>query len=297
MSGGLRWQSDGRDWPHREASSFVDADGLTFHVQRMGKGPPLLLLHGTGGSSHSWHRIMPILAERYTVIAPDLPLHGFTGGEPVSQRASLAGMVRALVALLEELAISPAAVAGHSAGAAIVLEMARQGKIGRNVPIIGFGAALTPFPGAAAQIFPGLAKLLLLNPFVPKVFSGVSRLGGDPARFLERSTGSRTDPVSLRCYARLFANSHHTRGALAMMAHWDLESFSRNLGEISNPVLLVHGRGDSAVPLGSVEAAAARLANARLEVMGKLGHLAHEETPEDAAAIIARFVGEHARGD
>lgn len=290
MSGALRWDVEGRDWPHREANSFIEADGFTWHVQQMGEGPVLLLLHGTGASSHSWHRVMPLLSRNYTVIAPDLPLHGFTGGDPVSHRASLPAMARAVAALIAALGVEPTALVGHSAGAAIALQMALDGVVDRHTPVVGFNPALTPFPGPAAQIFPGMAKLLLLNPFVPKVFSGVSRLAGDPSRFLERSTGSRTDPVSLRCYARLFASSHHTRGALAMMAHWDLEAFSGRLGDVANPVLLVHTRGDTAVPLGSVEAAAARIPGARLELMGNLGHLAHEEAPDHAAALIESIV-------
>lgn len=292
----LNWERDGRGWPHREHSRFVKADGLQFHVQQMGKGPVLLLLHGTGASSHSWHAVAPLLAAHYTVLAPDLPLHGFTGGDPVSSRAGLQGMVRALAALIDVLEVEPAAIIGHSAGAAIALEMARMGKLSPATPVIGFSPALTPFPGAAAQIFPGLAKLLLLNPFVPKFFSGVSRFSGDPKRFLERSTGSRIDAVSLGCYSRLFSNSHHTRGALAMMAHWDLESFSKGLSDILNPVLLVHGRGDQAVPLGSVEGAAAKLPHVRLDVWENLGHLAHEEAPDRAASVIVQFTKAQIQG-
>lgn len=292
----LDWHREGRQWPLRDQSRFVEADGLSFHVQQMGHGPALLLLHGTGASAHSWHRVMSALSAGYTVVAPDLPLHGFTGGEPVSNRASLPGMVRALSALIEALDVTPAALVGHSAGAAIALEMARLGNLPPDTPIIGFSPALTPFPGAAAQIFPGLAKLLLLNPFVPKVFSQIARYKGDLAGFLEKSTGSKVDARSLECYTTLFGNSHHTRGALAMMAHWDLEGFAMGLPDIASPVLLVHGRGDQAVPLGSVEGAAARLPDAQLDVWDKLGHLAHEEAPERAALAITEFVEKRMQG-
>ncbi|HEX5644463.1 MAG TPA: alpha/beta fold hydrolase BchO [Erythrobacter sp.] len=290
MSRTMRWDSEGRDWPHRAHSRFIRAGGLTWHVQQMGDGPALLLLHGTGASTHSWHRVMPLLAQRFTVIAPDLPLHAFTGGEPVSARASLPAMAHAVAALIEATGIRPAALVGHSAGAAIALQAVLQGAVGQQTRVIGFNPALMPFPGAAAQIFPGMAKMLLLNPLVPRVFAGVAKFAGDPARFLERSTGSRTDPVSLACYGKLFANHHHCRGALAMMAHWDLERFSRRLGDIASPVLLVHSRGDLAVPMDSVEAATARIPGTRLELMGDLGHLAHEEAPELAAGLIADFI-------
>lgn len=66
------------NWPHRDCSQFIEAAGLSWHVQRMGEGPALLLLHGTAAATHSWAGLMPLLARRFTVIAIDLPGHGFT---------------------------------------------------------------------------------------------------------------------------------------------------------------------------------------------------------------------------
>ena len=92
-------------------------------------------------------------------------------------------------------------------------------------------------------------------------------------------------------FSALRASSRATScGVLTMMAHWDLERFSQRLGDVANPVLLVHARGDTAVPLGSVEGAGARIPGARLELMGNLGHLAHEEAPDQAAALIESIV-------
>ena len=52
--------------------------GLRWHVQMMGTGPQVLLLHGAGAATHSWRDVAPLLARDFTVIAPDLPGHGFT---------------------------------------------------------------------------------------------------------------------------------------------------------------------------------------------------------------------------
>jgi len=78
MIGKLVWERDGRDWPNRDASRFVRAGGLRWHVQKTGTGPVLLLVHGTGAATHSWRELAPLLARRFTVIAPDLPGPGFT---------------------------------------------------------------------------------------------------------------------------------------------------------------------------------------------------------------------------
>lgn len=292
MSGPLRWDIEGRDWPHRGASSFVSSGALKWHVQQMGEGPVVLLLHGTGGANHSWRDVMPLLAENFTVIAPDLPGHGFTSGRSPAGM-SLKGMAGAVAALLAELAAEPALIVGHSAGAAIALRMAIDGKT--QAPIIGFNPAIMPFPGLAARLFPALAKVLFVNPFVPRIFARMARVPGETGRFLKRSTGSTIEPLGLRCYQTLFGNSRHCEGALEMMANWDLAALERALPLIANPVLLVHSHGDIAVPLSSVERASRLLPNCRLEVLPKLGHLAHEEAPGQAAGKIAVFAHERIR--
>ena len=82
-------------WPNRESSRFVDCDGLRWHVQRAGRGPDLLLLHGTGSATHSWAGLLPRLATRFRVIAPDLPGHGFTPAprDPVEMADAMAALL------------------------------------------------------------------------------------------------------------------------------------------------------------------------------------------------------------
>ncbi|MFC7690366.1 alpha/beta fold hydrolase [Paeniroseomonas aquatica] len=128
MSDRPQWENDGRDWPNRAASRFVQAGGLRWHVQQAGEGPVLLLVHGTGAATHSWRGLLPLLARRFTVVAPDLPGHGFTTA-PAGGRLSLPYMARALAALLAALGQRPELVAGHSAGAAILARMALDGAI------------------------------------------------------------------------------------------------------------------------------------------------------------------------
>ncbi len=290
MSRPLSWEREGRIWPHREASHFVEADGLRWHVQQMGpdthNAPKLLLLHGTGASVHSWHGLLPLLAERFEIIAPDLPGHAFTTGKPRGG-LTLDGIVDALGCLLDQFELEPDLVVGHSAGAAIAIAWAI--KQASAVPLVGLNPAIMPFRGPAAQVFPAMAKLLLVNPFAPRIFARMAQVPGEAARFLRRSTGSRTDAVSDACYARLFGNHRHARGALEMMANWDLEALKRHLPNVQNPVLLVHSSSDKAIPLSSVKQAATLLPNSQLELVSGAGHLAHEEKPQELASLIADF--------
>ena len=160
MSPPLRWETDGHDWPHRMASRFVTAAGLTWHVQEMGDGPLIVLLHGTGAATHSWRGLMPELAQDHRVIAMDLPGHGFTRGRPAGG-LTLPGMAKAVAGLLNALDAVPALIIGHSAGAAIVLHMVRDGLAAEQV--VGLNPALMPFPGVFAPLLQTLARALVLN--------------------------------------------------------------------------------------------------------------------------------------
>ena len=99
MNARLMWEHDGRDWPNRSASRFIWASGLEWHAQVAGDGPTLLLLHGTGASSHSWRDLFPALAQRFYVVAPDLPGHGFTRASS-SNKYGLEGMAKGVADLL-----------------------------------------------------------------------------------------------------------------------------------------------------------------------------------------------------
>src|ERR1700750_2059038 len=79
-----------------------------------GSGPPLLLLHGIGDTSQAWNRVIPLLASRYTVLAPDLLGHGL----PDKPRAdySISAYACGMRDLLAVLDIDAATVVGHSLG-------------------------------------------------------------------------------------------------------------------------------------------------------------------------------------
>lgn len=282
-----RWTIEGRDWPNRAASGFVDAARLRWHVQQAGSGPVILLLHGTGAATHSWRDVLPILAERFTVVAPDLPGHGFTTGRP-DGGLSMSGMARAVAGLTTALGIAPVAVVGHSAGAAIAARAMLDGAWG-GASLIGLNPALSPFPGLAARLFPAMAKLLFVNPFAPVLLARIARGQGEAGRFLKRATGSRIDAAGVAHYAALFGTPGHCASAITMMAEWDLDTLAADLPRLAAPALLLHGATDVAIPLSSVEAAAGRVPHAKIETMPG-GHLMHEEHPAAVAARISAWM-------
>lgn len=278
----LTLERDGADWPNRASSRMVAAGGLHWHIQIMGDGPTLLLLHGTGASTHSWRDLAPLLAERFHVLAPDLPGHGFTASQG-ARTQSLPGMARAVSALLDTLDASPMIVVGHSAGAAVAARLALDETI-KPRRLIALNGALTPFAGVAGRLLPGLAKALFLNPFVPRYFAWSA--DRDAVKRLLDGTGSTLDARGLALYERLMRNPSHVNAALSMMAHWDLHALNRDLPDLRQPIDFIVAENDRTVPPGGARRLAAQLAQMHVHSVPDLGHLAHEEAP----ALFARLI-------
>ena len=279
----LSWEQEGRDWPNREASRFLEAGGMSWHVQVVGQGPVLLLVHGTGASTHSWRDLLPQLAGRFTVVAPDLPGHAFSG-RPASDRMTLPGMASALADLMRVMDLDPRLAVGHSAGAAVLAQMALDRSIA-PAGLVSLNGALLPIGGLAGQIFSPLAKIFATSSVMPRLFS---RWAND-IEVVERmlgQTGSRLDRTGIDLYRRLARDPGHTAGALAMMANWDLHPLVERLPALPVPLLLVVGSRDGSVPPDDAFRVRALVPGATVRTLKGLGHLAHEETPGPMVSLI-----------
>lgn len=282
----LDWKRDGHDWPNRAFSRFVSAGGLRWHVQWMGTGPTLLLLHGTGAATHSWRDIAPLLAHRFTVIAPDLPGHGFTSAPPYAHM-SLPGMAAAIGALIETLEVAPALAVGHSAGAAILIRLCLEDRIAPR-GLISLNGALLPWRGLPGHVFSPAARLLATNSLVSRLFAWRA---GD-RREVERlvaGTGSTIEPGGIDLYQRLIRHPSHVRATLSMMANWDLTPIERGLPQLKTPLFLVVGEQDLTVSPTDARRIRASLPTAEEISLPGLGHLAHEERPTEVAAVVRRI--------
>lgn len=289
MTDGLRWDFEGRDWPNRESSRFVDAGGLRWHVQQMGSGPVILLAHGTGAATHSWRGLMPRLAQRFTVVAPDLPGHGFTELPPAS-RLSLPGMAESLAALLDALGLHPILAAGHSAGAAIVARMSLDRRLALT-GLMSLNGALLPLRGIPGYVFSPMARLLASSSLVPRLFAWRA---ADPVvvERLVRGTGSTLEAAGLEWYGRLIRSPSHAAAALDMMANWDVRPLARDLPNLKPRLMQVVGTNDLTVPPAEARRVLALLPEAQIVPLVGAGHLAHEERPMEVADLVFRFAEE-----
>ena len=201
----MHWETDGVNWPNRQFSRFVSAGGLRWHVQdfpsladeHKKSAPVILLLHGTGSSSHSWRDVAPLLAQHARVVVIDLPGHAFTS-MPHAAEQSLPGMARHVASLLSSLSIAPTFVVGHSAGAAVAARMILDRTITPKA-LISLNGALLGFSGLAGQFFSPIARLLATLPLVAKFFAWQSMDAATVERLIA-STGSKLDAKGLQLY-------------------------------------------------------------------------------------------------
>jgi magnesium chelatase accessory protein len=275
------------DWPLRAASRSVAAAPHRWHVQVTGQGPDMLLLHGAGASAHSWHRLMSRLEDRFRLIAPDLPGHGYTRSP--RGRTSLPQVARDVARLMDEMEARPRIVVGHSAGGAIALEMARQGLLDLD-RIVVVNGALEDFRGPAGVLFPMMARALAMNPLTGFFLSRGSSVS--QVRNIIGATGSDLDDAALGLYTRLIARRDHVEGTLAMMAQWSLKELNAALPQIRVPTLFVHGARDQAVRIAVAERAAAAMPEATLHTLPGVGHIAQEEAPDRVSEAILDYLGE-----
>ncbi|KQP18265.1 alpha/beta fold hydrolase BchO [Pseudorhodoferax sp. Leaf267] len=270
------------------------AGGLRWHVRRSPATeapdrPLLLLLHGTGSSSRSWDGCAPLLAGRYRMLAPDLPGHGGSSGF-ADGAASLPRMAQALAALLRALDAAPVAVAGHSAGAALMLQLWLDGALPQARTLLSLNGALKPLPGLAGAVFPPLARAMAALPLLPWL---AARAASRPraVQHLVDSTGSRLDAPAVAHYRALLRQPAHVSGALRMMAHWDVgplvPALRRRIAQAPVALLLAAGSADSTVNPRQSERVARQLPGARFRLLPGLGHLAHEEAP----GVVGELLG------
>lgn len=252
----------------------------------------LLLVHGTGGSAHSWAASTAMLAKSFTVISTDLPGHGFTVVPPAVERArdvyTIDGMALALQQLLDALRLQPEVAVGHSAGVPVLLRMAlRRGIAPRR--IVGLCAALVAPPALYVSLIAPIIGTLVESDVVAQSAAKLAA-GTRIIRAMLESTGSTLTPAQLARYEWLCTKPTHVHAALAMMARWDLPTLMRDLATLETPLDVIAGQRDRWVPESPLRRAVARVRGATYRVEDG-GHLLMEERGEEVAKWIGGIEG------
>ena len=270
-------------WPNRSNSEFIKSDNYNWHIQKFGStGKKLLLIHGTGASSHSWYPLIENLNLEFEILCLDLPGHGFTRAL-AKQKKQLMTIVDQIFLLLRNIDFYPNIIMGHSAGAAVAYELAK--KIETKPNTIAINAAFGQFSGLAGVAFPYFAKIAS-STTIPARFLSLLASKEEIVRKLLASTGSIIPELQIKCYQYLFSNTEHVDGTLQMMADWDLGYFLDRLPEETAPIHFLVGDKDTTVPPHISKSWDQSMPNSSLTQFNGLGHLLHEESPSAVSSIL-----------
>jgi 3-oxoadipate enol-lactonase len=240
-------------------------------------GPPVVLLHGLGSSSADWPEQQAALADRYRVVAVDLPGHG---GSPLPDGPlTIEGMARDVAALLVRLELRPAHVLGLSLGACVALRLALEapGRVRSLTLVNPFARVQTTGPWDVARL--GLRLFLLGTAPMNAVAAHVARrlFPWPEQRGLYESAVVSLAATRRRAY---FA-------AMRALARFDARG---QVTAIRHPTLIVAGDRDTSVPLAAKVALAAAIRGARLLVVPASGHATPHDQPDAFNRALLEFL-------
>lgn len=283
--------------PQVQRSSSFDAYEIELHGHQVvyrtaGSGPPLVLVHGMVNSSRHWRAVAERLAERHTVIAPDLIGHG----DSATPRGdySLGAHAAVIRDLLAALGVERATMVGHSLGGGIAMVYFWQfpERVERLALVSsgGLGPEVSPLLRSAA--LPG-ARALLAAAADPRVTSALARGGGALRR---RGSGLG---VQLQAIARALAplETPGAREAFIQTLRAVIDPRGQRVGASDRlyllsevPLLIVWGERDRTIPLEHGRAAHAALPHSRLVTLPGVAHFPHLEDPSGLAGALEEFV-------
>jgi pimeloyl-ACP methyl ester carboxylesterase len=257
-----------------------------------GDGPPVVLIHGMVNSSRHWENVALRLADRYTVVAPDLLGHGESAA--VRGDYSLGAHACSIRDLLTTIGIDRATIVGHSLGGGIAMQFFYQfpqrverlalvssGGLGHKVSPMLRGAAL---PGAAIGIW------LVAN---RRVREGIDRAGerlrargirkGVYLQAVARAMGPLQEAAARHAFLQTLRAVIDVRGQ-----HVSARDRLYLLGEL--PTLIVWGERDHTIPISHGRRAHEAIPGSRFETLPKAAHFPHIEDPEGLADALLDFL-------
>jgi pimeloyl-ACP methyl ester carboxylesterase len=257
----------------------IRKSGFEIAYERVGQGPPLVLVHGAAVDSRMWRPQLAALADEFTVVAWDEPGAGRSSDVP--SNFALVDYADSLATLLDALELGPAHVAGLSWGGTVVLELYR-----RHPELVATLLLVDTYAGWKGSLpeqevrarVEGVRRILaadhLFDPTLPGLFAGEP-----PAEFVPLLEEMAADvrPVSMRT-------------ALLVMAEADQRDL---LPRIAVPTLLIWGELDARAPLTVARQFEQAIPDAKLVVIRGAGHVSNLEQPELFNDAVREFCRAH----
>jgi len=276
-------------------STFLELAGLSVHLRDEGRRDdplPVVLLHGTSASLHTWDGWVAALAPARRVVRVDMPGFGLTG-PALDGDYRIERYVEFVAALLDALGIERCVLAGNSFGGWVAWEtaLAEPGRVGALILVDSAGY---PIESESVPIAFRIARIPLLNRLMevtlPRgvVESSLRNTYGDP---------SRVTPALVDRYYELTLREGNRAALAKRFTDGRHSSHSARLGELQVPTLILWGGRDRLIPPAYGEQFRRDIAGSRLVVFPALGHVPHEEDAAATSAVVRTFLDELGRDE
>jgi len=263
-------------------SKFIEVKGLKIHYRDQGKGYPIVLIHGTGASLHTWDEWTEELIKNYRVIRLDLPAYGLTGQDPEKRYSSL-DYVNLLDAFLDQLGVKEFHLGGNSLGGLVSWLYAsyHDQKVNKLLLLNPSG-----FPFDSTPMVIKLAKIPILNLFIRYI---------TPKSFVKKNLKEvyyNDDLITNKTIDRYYDLTlfEGNRDAFIDRSLIEREDYTDRLSLIQSPALVLWGENDEWIPVEDSEKFKAHLNNIKVVIMPKTGHIPMEERPKESVATALDFL-------
>ncbi|MGE5451066.1 MAG: alpha/beta fold hydrolase [Acidobacteriota bacterium] len=272
-------------------SQLVAIDGMTVHLRDEGPRDdpqPIVLLHGTSASLHTWEGWATALKGQRRIIRFDLPGFGLTGPSPDHQY-TVQRYVRFITAVYDHLGLQHSVLGGNSLGGALAWETALA-MPGRVDKLILVDAAGYPMQAQSVPIGFKLAQIESLKPVMSKLLprgmveASVRDVYGDPAKVTPELVDRYYD-LTLREGNRAALSERFKQSVWGADAHL--------IPRIQQPTLILWGDRDRLIPPDQGQHFKQDIASSQLVVFPGLGHVPHEEDPAQTVAAVKTFLNLH----
>lgn len=273
-------------------SQFIEVDGMQVHMRDEGPRDdpmPIVLLHGTSASLHTWDGWAQYLSGQRRVIRFDLPAFGLTGPNP-SNDYSIAAYVHLVIGVVNKLGVEKFVLAGNSLGGQVAWEtaLAQPQRVGKLVLIDAAGYPFQPISvpiGFTIARMPGVR--VLMEQVLPRgvVDNSVRNVYGDP---------SKVTPGLVDRYYELTLRTGN-RKALGYRMDQRLSGDEAGIKNLKVPTLILWGAKDRLIPLNSAQRFAADIQGSKLVVFEALGHVPHEEDAKETVDVLKVFLATPSR--
>lgn len=268
-------------------SQFVEVDGMQVHLRDEGPredSVPIVLLHGTSASLHTWDGWTQSLSGQRRIIRFDLPAFGLTGPHPANDY-SIAAYVHLVNGVLDKMGVTSCVLAGNSLGGQIAwgMALAHPQRVSRLVLVDAAGYPLqsrsVPIGFRIART-PGLR--VLMEHTLPRgvVDSSVRNVYGDPSKVTSELV-DRYYELTLRA---------GNRQALAYRMDQRLSGDEAQIKRLKLPTLILWGAKDQLIPLDNAQRFATDIQGSKLVVFENLGHVPQEEDAQETVKALKVFL-------